>query len=637
MNGQRIVPPTADAADLPKHFDFVVVGGTPAGIAFALRSGREGASVLIVHHTRHLGGMLVNGLSVWDSRYERKRSPVYNELRADILDYYRTTYGADSRQFICALPGATGHSNGKFEARVAESLIAEKVAQEKRITVLLEHFPIAVERRGALMRSITFRHMKTAAAFRATASVFVECSYEADTFPLAGIPYRVGRESRVEHGEPHAGVIYMQPADTAPTEESSRLAARQARLGLRRFPEFQKMLPESTGEGDGNVQGINYRIILTDNPANRVAVEKPTRYDAEELAKLDFNSEIEAIPNDKICLNRPQLLGLQTAYVEGNWEVRHKIMDAHWQKAVALLWFKQNDPSVPETERARWMRYGLARDEFADNGNRPYEIYFREGRRLQGRYLLTQADTTLADGLHRPPLHADAIAFSEWYVDSHACTPRRANGSLEEGKVMLYQESFPGQIPYRALLPQGVDNMLVPVNMSCTHVAWNTVRLEATWMHVAEAAAYAALQALREGIPPASIDCAALQRTLAQRGVALAFFNDLEPAVGNETVMAAQYFSTRGFFPDFDAQLDAPLDTATAQAWVRAARLDAPADPTATARAVLAAAEGGQATPITRGAFAAICPGYDPAKPAELPILRREALIALWRAHLNRS
>jgi hypothetical protein len=615
--------------------DLVVVGGTPAGIVLAVRAAREGLRVLLVHHTGHLGGMLANGLGVWDTRYERKRAPLYDEVRAAIFAHYRDTYGPNSPQYRDALPGASGHSNGKFEPHVAEKILTELVAAESRVTVVRHHHPVAVERDGALITSVTFARLEGPDQFRATARVFADCSYEADTLPLAGIRYRVGRESRDEFGEPHAGEIFMRPADAPPDATTARLGAAQAALHLRPFPGYQLRLPASTGAADGNVQAMNYRVILTSDPARRRPVPPPSRLDREFLRTLEFRAEIPGIPNCKLGLNRPQLLGSHLAYVEGDWTTRRRVMDAHWQATMALLWFKQHDPSVSEKERLRWREYGLAGDEFTDHGHRPYEMYVREGRRLQGRALLTQADTTPAPGLTRPPLHPDSIGFTEWYVDSHACTPRRVDGSLEEGKVMLHQETFPGQVPLRALLPEGVDNLIVPVNLSATHVAWNTVRLEPTWMHLAEAAAFAAIQSLRTGQPLPEIDRALLLQTLAGRGVTLAFFNDLESAPGDDTVAAAQYFSTWGFFPDYDARLDAPLDGGTAREWQRAAAAEPPVDPLVVARAVAAAVARAE-PPVRRNDFphfpspAASTPFFEATSP-DAAITRGEALRALWR------
>ena len=619
------VPANAD-----QDHDLVVVGGTPAGIAFAVRSAREGARVLLVHHTGHLGGMLANGLGVWDTRYDRKRAPIYDEVRASILAHYRDTYGPDSPQFRDAQPGLNGHTNGRFEPHVAERILTELVAREARITVVLHHHPVAVERHGPTIARLTFASRQSPARFRATARIFADCSYEADTFPLAGIAYRVGRESREEFGEPHAGEIYMEPGDAPPDAAAAQRGMALAALRLRPFPGYQSRRPESTGQADGNVQALNYRVILTTDPARRRPIPRPESIDRELLATLEFGSEIEGIPNAKLGLNRPQLLGPHNAYVEGDWSVRHRVMDAHWEAALALLWLKQHDPSVSTEERQRWGACGLAGDEFADHGHRPYEIYLREGRRLRGRTVLTEADTTPADGIARPPLHADSIAFTEWYIDSHACTRRRVEGSLEEGKVMLHQETFPGQVPWRALLPEGVDNLVVPVNLSATHVAWNTVRLEPTWMHIAEAAAFAAVQAWRAGLPAAAVDWGELRQTLAWRGVMLAFFNDLESAPENDAAAAAQFFSAYGFFPDFDARLDEPLDGGTAPEWLRAGVVPAPpTDPLAVARAVAAAAVRGEPPLLQRDLPGGTRQAGSTAPDA--PVTRGEALRALWR------
>lgn len=608
----------------------MVVGGTPAGITFAVRAAREGARVLLVHHTGHLGGMLANGLGVWDTRYERERAPIYDEVRAALLAHYRDTYGPDSPQFRDARPGPNGHTNGRFEPHVAERILTALVARETRITVVLHHHPVAVERHGPTIASITFASMQGPARFRTTARIFADCSYEADTLPLAGIAYRIGRESRDEFGEPHAGEIFMQPVDAPPDSAAAQHGAALAALRLRPFPGYQVRLPESTGRGDGNVQALNYRVILTCDPTRRHPVPRPAHLDRAFLGTLEFGSEIKGIPNQKLGLNRPQLLGPHLAYVEGDWDVRRRVMDAHWEAALALLWFKQHDPSVSAEERQRWGAYGLAGDEFADHGHRPHEIYLREGRRLRGRAVLTEADTTPAAGIARPPLHADSIAFTEWYIDSHACTRRRVEGSLEEGKVMLHQETFPGQVPWRALLPEGVDNLIVPVCLSATHVAWNTVRLEPTWMHVAEAAAFAAVQAWRAGQPVAALDRGELLQTLAWHGVMLAFFNDLESAPGNEFAAAAQFFSTYGFFPHFDARLEEPLDGGTAREWLRAGLAPhPPVDPLAAARAVATAAARHE-PPLPRRDL----PGWDAqagnATP-DAPATRGEALRALWR------
>ncbi|MDI1314554.1 FAD-dependent oxidoreductase [Prosthecobacter sp.] len=555
--------------------DLCIYEATPGGIAMAVRAAREGLRVVLVNHNAHLGGILSSGLGVWDTLWEGKRAPIYDEARQAIFEHYRTTYGEKSPQYQNALPGKSGHTNGKFEPHVAEMVLTRLVTQEKNITVVCGYYPKSVQRDGPLLKSVTFGELDGKGEKQISAKVFADCSYEGDLAAMAKVPYRVGRESRDEFKEPHAGVVYMEAVKTAPTEEIAHAAQLHAGLNLRKFSGFQRIKePMSTGEADGNVQAFNYRTMLSSDPANRMPVEMPADYDPEKLKRLEHGSIVSPIPNSKRGWNRPQLVGMQTDYVEADWPGRREVMDAHWNATMGLLYFLQNDPSVEAQRQKSWREYGLAKDEFADNAHRPYEFYVREARRITGRYLFTQHDAMLASGLERAPVHADSIGVTEWYLDTHACTPRHIPGALEEGKMMLDVETFPGQVPYRTILPQGVDNLLVPVCLSSTHVAWGTIRLEPTWMALAESAGHAAALSVQQGIAPAQLDAEVLLRKLVANHVMVSFFNDLDVAADDPRIAAAQYFATQGFFADYNARLDEPLKAATEAVWMR--RFDDP-------------------------------------------------------------
>lgn len=415
---------------------------------------------------------------------------------------------------------------------------------------------------------MTFREFDGAGERRVTARIFADCSYEGDLVAVAKAPYRLGREARSEFNEPHAGEIFMAGVKAAPTPEIARAAELHHRLKLRKFAGIQRIKePESTGAADGNVQAFNYRTMLSSDPANRLPVDKPANYDPEKLKQLDHGSIVSPIPNQKRGWNRPQLVGTQSAYVEADWAGRRKVMDAHWDATMALLYFLQNDPSVEPARQKSWREFGLAKDEFTDHGHQPYEIYVREARRIIGRYVFTQHDAMLAPGLERAPVHADSIGVTEWYLDTHACTARRIPGALEEGKMMLDVETFPGQAPYRTLLPQGLDNLLVPVCLSSTHVAWGTIRLEPTWMNIAESAGHAAALAIQNNVAPAQLDPDLLLRKLVASHVMVSFFNDADVSANDPQVAAAQYFATKGFFADYNARLDEPVSEATLNVW----------------------------------------------------------------------
>jgi hypothetical protein len=562
----------AEPAEAPTQgsasYDLVVIGGTPGGIACAVRAAREGLSVLLVNWHAHLGGILSSGLGAWDTQHEGHRSPLYDETRAAFFAHYRNTYGADSPQYRDALPGKTGHNNGRTEPHVAERVLTALVEREKNITVLRGYVPSSVERAGSTVHSVTLRLMQGGGETRVRGKVFADCTYEGDLAALARVPYRVGRESRAEFDEPHAGILFMKPVPHAPDADAARLAELHNALNLRKFTGWQVRLPQSTGEADAAVQACNYRTPLATDPANRVPIPQPASYDPYYLRTLEPYSGVPSIPNGKFGWNRPQLIGLQTPYVEADWPERQRIMDQHWEMTLGLLYFLQNDPTVPEKVRAAWLEYGLAKDEFADNGHRPYEMYIREARRITARTLFTQHDAVLAPGLNRAPVHSDSIAATEWYMDSHACTIVRVLGSMEEGKAMLHQETFPGQLPWRTLLPQGVDNLLVPVCLGATHVAWGTVRLEPVFMQTGEVAGLATALALKTNTPPAQLNPEQLVRELAKRRFMISFFNDTD--VGDQTpwVSAAQYFATKGFFADYNARENEPLTEAVRSVWL---------------------------------------------------------------------
>ena len=628
-----IIAPMAAKSAGQMSTDVCVYSGAPAGLACAIRAAREGLEVVLVTHTPHLGGMLTSGLCVWDTQWEGSRAPIYDELRQGLFDYYRERYGHHSAQYYAALPGPRGHSNGNFEASAARVVIEELVAREARIRMLRRMVPAAVQREGRRIASVTFQPYADAVSGEAGgeqvtlhADAFVDGSYEGDLMALAGCAYRTGRESQAEHGEPFAGRIFVRPAAEPPTPEAARAGELHDRLRLRRFPGYFEVVDApDTGAGDDLVQGYNLRMMITDDPDNRLPVERPADYDRDRIAALDQPSVMETgMPNRKLRVNRPQLVGEQTAYPEADWAQRERIIEAHWQALQGCLYFLRTDPSVAEETRERWQSWGLAADEFTDNDHRPYEIYARETRRLDGRYRFTGHDAFLVPGLDRAPVHGTSIAATEWYIDSHACSFERHGDSRHEGKVTLHAETFPGMVPYEALLPKELDNLLVVNCVSSTHIGWNTIRLEPTWMNIGEAAGWALVLARRAGTAPAAVNRHHLVCTLAESAVMVSFFNDVDVASREAWVAAVQYFGTQGFFAGYDARPRDPLGRRTAAIWLRAALCVRAGDydPMRTVRelheAVAAADE-----PITlddlRGELGRTLPADLPAAEVEMP------------------
>lgn len=555
---------TAHPADVNgRTYDLVVIGATPGGIACSVRAAREGLSVLLVQHNRHIGGMLINGLMQWDAIYGGPRSPLFNEYAGMIEDYYRDTYGEQSPQYQQARYTQEHYPMSRFECGVAEHLFNRLVSAEENIAVLLSHYPVVIERDGAILKNLTLREYGTTRDLTASGATYVDATYEGDLAALAKVPFRVGRESRQEFGEPHAGKVF-----TNISGESGPQEVKSGRLNLHLYNHSQGSIdPNSPQTADGAIQGFNYRFCLTNEEGNRRLPEKPPGYRREEYIDYYRLSMGAGSLNGKGLFNSALLPGENHAYPEASWPEREKIIERHKNFALGLMWFLQNDESVSKNERERYRTIGLPLDEFPDNGNLPYEMYVREARRIVGRHVFTELDNRSAPGLVRPPLQPDSVAFTDWPMDSHDCTWDRSPGYAFDGKLILTEESRPAQIPWRSLLPEGVDNLIVPVCLSATHVAWGAVRLEPVWMMTGEVAGVAASLAKAQNTTPGQVDPDLLLRTLCKNRHFVTFFNDLQDAANHPAMAAAQYFGTKGFFASYDAKLDKPLPEAVKEAW----------------------------------------------------------------------
>jgi hypothetical protein len=506
-----------------QHYDLFVAGGTPGGIACAVRAAREGLTVLLINRTPILGGMLANGLSLWDLFHDGLRSPIFHEYATAVREHYHSTYGEDSQQFRDASPGPRilEHATGAYEPSVAQLISERMVAAEQNITLRMKADVEEVLREGNLIKAVRVGEDWI------TAETFVDASYEGDLMALAKVPYRVGRESREEFGEAYAGKIFARKIMARDDKgfATSPREAYEGKLNLRTWHNpTVEILPGSTGEADNAVQAYNYRLCLTNRPEICRLPEKPDNYDRTRYLHLLPHGRLGAIGmvNGKGGWNLGRPIGWNFEYPDADWSKRESIMKDYLDFALGMMFFLQNDEAVDPATRSLNRQWGLASDEFIDNNNSPYEFYARETRRLVGRYVFQEKDGLVAPGESRPPHHADSIAYTDWPLDSVQCLAESVsfNGqAVPEGAFFLSEESRPAEVPYRCLLPQGVDNLLVPVCLSSTHVGWGSIRLEPVWMHTGESAGFAAAQAHRHRQNVADINTAELCKTLTQSGV----------------------------------------------------------------------------------------------------------------------
>jgi hypothetical protein len=340
---------------------------------------------------------------------------------------------------------------------------------------------------------------------------------------------RLGRESRAEFDEPHAGVIYFDY-------------------------QTHEFLPGSTGAGDDGLPAYTYRLCLTKDPQNAAPMtEPPAGYDRNDyLGYFDdlkagrlagpktfkpgrgynpkhFDTLVRAlsvadIPNNKHDVNiNPRPLGFpfpeeNRGYIEGDEATRERIRQRHRSLVLGLLWFLQNDPEVPEAHRILANEMHLPKDEFTDNDHFPWQLYVREGRRLVGEYTLTQHDIT-GKG-QEPKHHPDSIAVGEFPIDSFPVHKRQpADTIVLEGYLgMLDYITRPYEIPYRILIPETIDGLIVPVAASTTHVAFSSIRMEPTWMALGQAAGVAAHLAIQYQVEPRQVSIPDLQTLLTSQG-----------------------------------------------------------------------------------------------------------------------
>ena len=618
-------------------YDLAVIGGTPGGIACAVRAAREGLRVLLVNHTQHLGGFTTSGAGGWEAPSDAVRSPIYGEMLTGAADHYRATYGNGSPQHILSMPSATSRAHidrAKVEPRVAEMLFDRMVGAETNITVLLGHIVDAAARDGSILRSVTLKPMRGETRVTVTAKVFADAMYEGDLMAAANVSTRIGREARSEYNEPHAGVLYTLDRHKQKGQRGFPLDADQGRINIRYNSHATADIVEGpqSGEADTSVMAYNWRLVLTRVPSNRVMVAKPANYDPALARKAANGGFVPNLPNDKVAWNGGRLIGPQNAYPAAGWPERERIAKHALDAMLMALWYMQNDPAAPADQRKRFEGYGLAADEFPDNGSIPYEIYVREARRLVGRAIFTEHDNLIAEGTARTPVHPDSIAFTDWPVDSVACLPRKTGKSNMDGILFLAEVCRPAQIPYRCLLPKEADNLLAPVALSASHVGWGSIRLEPVWMQTGEAAGFAAALAVKRGVTPAALDADLLIRTLVKNRVMVTFFNDVDVTSSKPWVPAVEYFGTQGFFPGYDARPGSPLTEPLAQAWADAFnRLrNGQRDPQATACAVTAAEAHSERAPVPMNRFLALIKHTDSGKSAA-PLTRADACRLMFK------
>jgi len=509
-----------------------------------------GRQVILAEYEDHVGGILSNGLTNTDLQVERRTAVggFFEEFTRRIIEYYRAVDAGTSG----AAHVQVARGGWAYEPRVAEAVFQKMLAEQPRVQLMLRHELKTVTMDGQRIAGAVFEPRDTVGRMiRVNAPVVIDATYEGDLAALAKAEYRLGREGRNELGEPHAGLIYMKFGS----------------------PELQS---GSTGQADKAIQAYCFRFTATTDPFLRVPVEKPARYDRSDysyllkdiergqIARLDQIFGVFPLPGGKVELNSRHpspVTGVPSEsldlaeecwpWPEATQSQRRRIYERYLAHNVGMLWMLQNDPDIPAALREDSRRYGWCPDEYIGNNHLPRQVYVREGRRIEGEYLLTEHDGELAGELDRTRIQPTSIGLVEWQYDSHACHRFDPDHpGIREGYTYIDHAVF--QIPYGVVVPKVIDGLLVPVACSASHVAYNALRMEPVFMALGEACGHAAHLAGTARVPVRSVPVDHLQRALLANGGVITYLDDLPSS--DEAFAACQWLGARGFNRGYQAE-----------------------------------------------------------------------------------
>ncbi|MDB5102766.1 MAG: putative secreted protein putative xanthan lyase related [Fibrobacteres bacterium] len=486
--------------------DVVVYGGTAAGVVAAVAAAREGATVTLVEPGMHLGGMASGGLGWTDFGKKECIGGMSLEFFERLGKKYNTTIA------------------WTFEPHVAESVfneMAREAGVKIRLATRLKESG-GVAKNGATITQIT---AENGDVFQG--KVFLDATYEGDLMAQAGVSYAIGREASSQYGESLAGVRPRTTAHQFPAGLSPRGKDGNP------FPEILATARGETGAGDKKIQAYNYRLCMTDSAAGRTAWVKPANYDPARYALLahyvdtltaigggvppilDKLAKLSRVRGKKTDTNNNG--GFSTDFIGRNWDYpeatyarRAEIWKEHKEYIQGFFWFLANDPSIPQGVRDETSKWGLAKDEFTDNGNWPHQLYVREARRMVGEYVMVQKD------IQTEMTKSEGVGMGSYNSDSHHVQRIvNAAGAVEnEGDMQVPVQPY--EIPYRILTPKRAQasNLLVPVCFSASHVTYSTLRMEPQYMILGQAAGLAAVRAIASGKAVQEIDVQALRSRL---------------------------------------------------------------------------------------------------------------------------
>lgn len=507
-----------------EKYDVVVFGATSGGVTAAVQAARMGKKVVLLEPGKHVGGMTSGGLGWIDIKGTESVGGLAREFFDRVVKHYKDK-GIDTKKF--------GNSGWVVEPHVAEKIFNDMLSEAK--VPFEPGFRLAsVTKDGARITSISSEGNKAIEG-----AMFIDATYEGDLMAKAKVSYIIGRESKDQYKEPLAG-NRPEPANglDRKLKIDPYLKPGDPSSGL--IPLVQSGAVGNAGDASEAIQDYNYRLCMTKDPANRLPIAPPADYDPKQYELIgryfaahtpfgttfslgkDKNAKssvlkMDMIPNGKTDTNNggrisTDYAGYSQGYPEASYTEREKIAKEHENYIRGYLHFLATDSRVPQSVRDEMKTWGLAKDEFTDNGGWPHQLYVRQARRLVGQYVVTQHDA------ERKTTVEDSVGMASYSLDSHICRRIVDNGIvIQEGG---FYQKIPGAYPisYRALTPKPAEceNLLVPACCSASHVAYASVRMEPVFMILGHSSAAAAVQAIDENTSVQKIDLKKLQTRLTE-------------------------------------------------------------------------------------------------------------------------
>lgn len=505
--------------------DVCIYGESASGVMAAIQSARLGKKTVLVSKNTHVGGMATSGLTATDINRQDQVGGIASEFYGRIWDYYiqpevwrnqtRDEFMESSKKRTFSGKNDDRQIQWVYESGVAERIMKDML-DEAGVKVIY-NAPLDLED-GADVCDGRICAIHLMNGMDVKAKMFIDCSYEGDLMAAAGVSHIIGREGTETYGEDMAGICKFDFIPTSPY-----LNGKDGEL----IPYVAPQMYGEVGSGDNRTQAYCYRVTLTDDPENMIPIEKPENYNPAlyEIVIRRFAMEPELqlkniitftpMPNRKTDTNHLDFFGASTGYAEGDYAVRARMEQEHKDYAVGMLWCLGHDDRVPEHIRAEMLRWGWPKDEFVENGGFPYQIYVREARRMIGEKVMTQHNVQKNDRI--PVEHS--VGIGTYMMDCHFVSYVAGDGGvIVEGGI--FTGTKPYAIDYYSLTPKREEcsNLLVPVCLSASHVAYTTIRMEPTYMVLGQSAAVAAVQAIDSGCAVQDIDYPELRSTLEELG-----------------------------------------------------------------------------------------------------------------------